>query len=106
MFSLNQDATVTNIVLDSFSDGNDFTVSSGGVTIDLAGLNDSTTGFAGLDVIAGEDVTFTFVGGGPGLVRVASFQAELATAAVPEPSSLALIAFGSIGMIARRRRGA
>ena len=102
VFSLSQDATLTTIVLDSFSDGNNFTVSSGGTTIALAGLNNSATGFAGLDVIAGEDVTFTFVGSGPGLVRVANFEVELAS--VPEPSSLALIALGSIGMIARRRR--
>ena len=102
VFSLSQDATLTTIVLDSFSDGNNFTVSSGGTTIGLAGLNNSATGFAGLDVIAGEDVTFTFVGGGPGLVRVANFEVELAS--VPEPSSLALIALGSVCMIARRRR--
>lgn len=109
VFSFNQNVNVTTITLESFSAGNNFTVSSGGTTIGLTALADpDNNGFSvnglvdSLSVAAGEDVTLSFVGGGPSLVRVVNIQAEIA--AVPEPSSLALIALGSIGMIVRRKR--
>ena len=109
VFSFNQNVNVTTITLESFSAGNNFTVSSGGTTIGLTALADpDNNGFSvnglvdSLSVAAGEDVTLSFVGGGPSLVRVVNIQAEIA--AVPEPSSLTLIALGSIGMIVRRKR--
>ena len=109
VFSFNQNVNVTTITLESFSAGNNFTVSSGGTTIGLTALADpDNNGFSvndlgdSLSVAAGEDVTLSFVGGGPNLVRVVNIQAAIA--AVPEPSSLALIALGSIGMIVRRKR--
>ena len=109
VFSFNQNVNVTTITLESFSAGNNFTVSSGGTTIGLTALadpdnNEFSVNDLGdsLSVAAGEDVTLSFVGGGPNLVRVVNIQAAIA--AVPEPSSLALIALGSIGMIVRRKR--
>ncbi len=109
VFSFNQDVNLTNIVLESFQDGNNFTVSVGADTIGLNepadpdnnqfSVNDLGDSLA---VEAGTDVTLTFVGSGPGLIRVVSIQAE--TTAVPEPSSLGLIALGSIGLIIRRKR--
>ena len=106
VFSFNQDVNLTTIVLESFSLGNNFTVTvGGGAPIALTELADPG-GFSvndlgdSLAVEAGENVALTFVGGGPGLVRVVNIQASV----VPEPSSLALLALGTIGIFTRRKR--
>ena len=108
VFSFNQDVNLTTIVLESFSPGNNFTVTvGGGAPIALTELADPDNGeFSvndlgdSLAVEAGENVALTFVGGGPGLIRVVNIQASV----VPEPSSLALLALGTIGIFTRRKR--
>ena len=59
-----------------------------------AGSNASVSGWSATGVPAGEAATFSTPGNG---------QVDVTFAAVPEPATLGLLAFGAIGLLARRR---
>ena len=93
--------TLTNVEVESFTAGQEFNLTTGGSVFALADANNPFS----VDIAAGDTFRFDFVSLGTTTdtqIRIESFTVE--TAAIPEPSSLALLGlFGSVAMIRRRR---
>ena len=103
VFTFDQDVTLTNVEVESFTAGQEFNLTTGGSVFALADGNNPFS----VDIAAGDTFRFDFVGFDAALttdnqIRIESFTVE--TAVIPEPSSLALLGlFGSVAMIRRRR---
>ena len=101
-FSFSQDVTILNADFNSFTDPETF--SFGGVTItepELDANNIFTFASGGLVVPANTGIFLE--AGGPAGSSVGLISIEIASA-VPEPTSFALLGFGGVMMMARRRR--
>ena len=101
VFTFDQDVTLTNVEVESFTAGQEFNLTTGGSVFALADANNPFS----VDIAAGDTFRFDFVSLGTTTdtqIRIESFTVE--TAVIPEPSSLALLGlFGSVAMIRRRR---
>lgn len=101
-FSFSQDVTILNADFINFT--NPETFSFGGVTITQPELDASNIfTFANGGLVVPANTGILLEAGGPAGSSVGLVSIEIVTA-IPEPTSLALLGFGSVVMIVRRRR--
>lgn len=107
VFSGPVNATLTGISIVSFGADDAGTLDIGGVSTAIAaGTATDISAFASTELV-GETLTIAFTAGSGGNgfgVESLTFHVKPEGAAIPEPTSLALLGLGGVTMLARRRR--